>query len=66
MFQLENLRENDEIDANTFRDTIGVTREDTIHVNNFPYAYREEDLKHLFKDCGEVLRISLPEDRTLK
>ena len=63
MNQLENLKEDDEIDANTFKNTIGVIREDTIHVNNLPYAYRQDDLRHIFKDCGELLNIHMPNDR---
>lgn len=42
---------------------LGVKREDTIHVNGLPYHYKEEDLRLLFKDCGQVARIAIPEDR---
>ena len=66
MDQLANLKDEQDIDLNTFKSTIGVSREDTIYVNNIPYAYREEDLRDLFKDCGEIIKVNLPEDRSLK
>jgi RNA recognition motif-containing protein len=43
-----------------------VTREDTIHVNNFPYHFEEKDIRLLFKDCGDIARIAMPEDRMSK
>ena len=66
MDQLVNLKDDEDIDVNTFKSTIGMTREDVIHVNNFPYAFNENDLRLLFKDCGEILKVSVPEDRALK
>ena len=66
MDQLAHLQEDQEIDLNVFKSTIGVSREDTIHVNNLPYSYSEKDLRHLFKDCGEITQVSVPEDRTMK
>ena len=35
-------------------------------MNNFPYAYNEKDLRLLFKDCGEITHVNVPEDRTMK
>ena len=54
------------MDLNTFKNTIGVSREDTVWVNNLPYAYVEKDLRLLFKDCGEILQVNIPEDRSMK
>ena len=36
---------------------------DTLFVSNFPYHYEELDLENLFKDCGKVLGVRIPEDR---
>lgn len=36
---------------------------DTIFVSNFPYHFEDQDLENLFKDCGKVITIKIPEDR---
>lgn len=64
--KLENLKEDEELDVDQFKSTIGVAREDTIHVNNFPYHFEERDIRLLFKDCGEITRVAMPEDRMSK
>lgn len=51
------------VDLKTFKSTIGVKREDTIHVSGLPYHFKDEELRLLFKDCGKVVRIAIPEDR---
>lgn len=66
MDQLAHLRDEAQIDLNTFKSTIGVAKEDTVHVSNFPYAYNENDLRALFKDCGEIRNVNAPEDRMLQ
>lgn len=63
---LENLKDEEDIDVAQFKTTLGVVSEDTIHVNNFPYHFEEKDVRQLFNNCGEIKRISLPEDRMLK
>ena len=35
-------------------------REDTIHVQNFPYHFEESDMRKLLKDCGEIVKITMP------
>ena len=37
-------------------------REDTIHVQNFPYHFEESDMRKLLKDCGEIVKITMPQD----
>ena len=66
MDELEDLKNEAEIDVDRFKSTIGVVREDTVHVNNFPYHFEERDIRQLFKDCGEIIKVNLPEDRMLK
>ena len=66
MDQLAHLNDEQDMDLNTFKNTIGVSREDTVWVNNLPYAYVEKDLRLLFKDCGEILQVKIPEDRSMK
>ena len=55
--------QDEEIDLNTFKSTIGVNSEDTIRVNNFPHHWKEEDLRRMFRDFGEIKRVSVHETR---
>ena len=57
------MKSDEEIDLNTFKSTIGVNSEDTIHVNNFPHHWKEEDLRGMFRDFGEIKRVSVHETR---
>lgn len=47
----------------TLKKTLGLISRDTLFVNNFPYHFEEADLESLFKDCGKVVSVRLPEDR---
>ena len=41
---------------------MGLVKQDTLHVANLPYHYQEDDLRELFKDCGEIKEIVLKKD----
>lgn len=46
---------------------MGMTRQDTIYVTNFPYHFEEKDLESLFSECGKLVSVRMPSDRmTLK
>ena len=63
MNRLEKLNSKDELDVETFKSSFGLVKQDTLYVCNIPYHYEEADLAELFKDCGEVKNVSIPEDR---
>lgn len=63
MTRLEKLNSNEELDVETFKSSFGLVKQDTLYVCNIPYHYEEADLAELFKDCGEVKNVSIPEDR---
>ena len=46
MSQLEQLKEDaaENIDPKTFKNSLGLTKKDTLHIGNLPYHYREEDI----------------------
>jgi RNA recognition motif-containing protein len=46
---------------------LGKEGEGTIYIGNLSYFTTEDDLKNLFKNCGEITRINLPksEDTTI-
>jgi RNA recognition motif-containing protein len=54
--------DNKDMDAETFKKTIGLTRKDTVYVSNLPFSCKEEDLKTEFRNCGEILNVRMPED----
>lgn len=60
---LQRLDDKDDLDINTLKKTLGLTAKDTLFVSNFPYHFEQADLENLFKDCGKVLNIRMPEDR---
>ena len=67
MDQLAEISEDAEnIDLDAFKTTLGVKREDTIRVSGLPYHYQESELRLLFKDCGGIKRVAIPEDRVTK
>ena len=53
MEELADINEDDQakVDLETLKSTLGVKREDTVHVGGLPYHYKEEDVRLLFKDC---------------
>mmetsp|Transcript_22067 Transcript_22067/g.30413 ORF Transcript_22067/g.30413 Transcript_22067/m.30413 type:complete len:117 (+) Transcript_22067:126-476(+) len=65
MMLLNNL-DNPELDVNTLKSTLGLVKQDTLFVRNFPYHYREDDLDDLFGDCGKIIDIRIPEDRVTR
>lgn len=64
MQQLVDLNDDDEanVEAAAFKSSLGIEQSQTIHINNFPYHYEERDIRLLFKDCGEILRVAMPQD----
>ena len=60
---LQKLDNKDDLDVQTLKSTLGLVSKDTIFVSNFPYHFEEQDLENLFKDCGKVLNVKIPEDR---
>ena len=63
MNRLEKLNSKDELDVETFKTSFGLVKQDTLYVCNIPYHFEEADLINLFKDCGEIKNVSIPEDR---
>ena len=47
----------------TFKSSFGLVKQDTLYVCNIPYHYEEADLVDLFKDCGTIKSVNIPEDR---
>lgn len=60
---LQRLDNKDDLDINTLKKTLGLQAKDTLFVSNFPYHFEQADLENLFKDCGKVVSIRMPEDR---
>jgi RNA recognition motif-containing protein len=57
------LDEKDSLDVDTLKSTLGLVTKDTLFVCNFPYHFEEVDLENIFKNCGEVVNVRMPEDR---
>jgi len=41
------------------RKKLGSNQHDTLYVGNLPYHFEQNEVKNLFKDCGEILSIEL-------
>ena len=54
--------ENEEIDLDTLKETLGMTKRDTIYVGNLPYSITEKDVAEFFGQFGNPLSIRIPED----
>ena len=63
MNQLEKLDSREEVDVETFKTSFGLVKQNTLYVCNIPYHFEEADLADLFKDCGVITNIHIPEDR---
>ena len=50
------------MDVETFKTSFGLVKQNTIYVCNIPYHFEKEDLENLFKDCGAILSVHIPED----
>lgn len=48
------------------KSTLGLVKQDTIHVSNLPYSCTEKELADLFADCGKIVSVRLPENRQTK
>jgi hypothetical protein len=63
---LEKLDDVDNMDVETLKSTLGLVRQDTIHVANLPYSVTAAELQNLFADCGKVASVRLPENKQTK
>ena len=66
MTNLEKLDGKKELDIETFKSSFGLVKQNTLHVGNIPYHFEKQDLIDLFKDCGAILDVKIPQDRGRK
>jgi len=59
--QLEKL-EDPNLDKNDIKEILGFTKQDTVYVGNLQYSVNESDLRDLFKGCGKIVSIRMPDD----
>jgi RNA recognition motif-containing protein len=52
------------IDRDALKRSLGYIKQDTVYVSNLPYKCEQADLRNLFIDCGKVLEIRIPVDRS--
>ena len=66
MKSLEKLDNKEELDIETFKSSFGLVKQNTLHIGNIPYHFEKKDLIDLFKDCGAVIDVRIPQDRGRK
>ena len=66
MKHLEKLDNREELDIETFKSSFGLVKQNTLHIGNIPYHFEKKDLIDLFKDCGAVIDVRIPQDRGRK
>ena len=55
--------ERPDLDVETIKQTMGLMKQDTLYVSNFPYHFEATELEELFSECGKVLNIRIPIDK---
>jgi RNA recognition motif-containing protein len=65
MRMLETL-ENPDLDIETLKKTLGLSKKDTVYVGGISYARTVNEIKEHFLDCGPILSVRMPENPQTK